>query len=84
MHADAGIGGTRAARAESQPGTAGQLAAGFGHDRGTAFLAADNKAQLVAAAMEAVEHRQVAFTRHAEGQLGAVRQQRINQEMAAQ
>ncbi|KAG1443655.1 hypothetical protein G6F57_018039 [Rhizopus arrhizus] len=41
VHADAGVGGARAARHEADAGLAGQLAVGIGHHGRAAFLTAD-------------------------------------------
>ena len=51
---------------KARPGPAGQLARGFGHERGAAFLPADDEADPVADVVERVQHRQETLAGHAE------------------
>jgi len=83
VHADAGVGRARPARAEDDAGAAGQLAVGVGHVGRAALLPADDEARAVAALVEAFEHAEVAFARHAEGEVDAVIDQRIDEDLAA-
>ena len=52
---------------KQMPGPAGELAVRLGHEGRSAFLPVDDEADAVAQGMEAVEHGQKAFARHAEG-----------------
>jgi hypothetical protein len=81
VHADRGIGRARAAGDETDAGAAGELAIGFGHERGAAFLAVDDEPDR--RIVQRVEHVEVAFARHAEGDVDAVDVERIDQDLAA-
>ena len=83
MHADAGVGGAGAPRAENDAGAAGQFAVGVGHVGGTTLLPADDEAHAVAALIETLKHRQVALTGHAKGDVDTVADQRIDQDLPA-
>jgi hypothetical protein len=83
MQSDAGIGGTRTTRDESDARLAGELAVGLGHVGRSAFLAADDEAERVALGVERVERRQVAFAGHAKDRVGAVDAQLIDQNLSA-
>jgi hypothetical protein len=83
MQSDAGVGGARTARDESDAGLAGQLAVGLGHVGGAAFLAADDVADRVALGIERVQRSQVAFARHAEDGVGAMDAELIDQDLRA-
>ena len=68
---------------KAMPGTAGQLAVGFGHVGDAAFLPADDEPQAVADVVERVEHREVAFAGDAERERGALRNQVGDEDLAA-
>jgi hypothetical protein len=55
---------------------------GFGHEGGTALLPVGDEADLLATGMKAVEHREVTFTRDAEGMGNALGHKALNKKMA--
>ena len=71
-----------AARDHADAGFAGQLAVRVGHHRGAAFLAADR--DLDVGVVQAVQHRQVAFARHAENVFDALGDQLVYQDVTAE
>src|SRR3569623_2015886 len=81
MHADARMRGARPARDEADAGAAGQLAVGFGHVGGRAFMSGDYDADV--GIDQRVEHFQIAFAWHAEYGVHAVNAQRFDQYPAA-
>ena len=60
-----------------------QLAVGAGHETGAAVLARDDQFNLVARAVERVEHRQIRLARHAERMLHAVDFELVDEDFAA-
>ena len=54
MHADAGVGGAGSAGDEADSGFPGQLAVGFGHERGAALLAADDQTNALTRVVECI------------------------------
>ena len=76
-----GVGGAGAARDHADPGPAGELAVGVGHVRGSDLVAAGDEPQR--GVVERVEHGQVALAGNAEGQLGPVDDELIDEEPAA-
>jgi hypothetical protein len=74
----AGVGGAGSPGGEADAGPPGELAIGLRHHGGPAFLAAYQEAQ-VGRIEKRIEHRQIAFARHAEGQVGAVNPQLVHQ-----
>ncbi len=83
MHADRAVGGARTTRDEEHARLAGELAVGLRHVGGAALLPADDEPELLAHVVEAVEHRQVALARHAEGELRTVADERVGEDAAA-
>src|SRR5436190_21719746 len=83
MHADRAVGRAGTARHEEHARLAGQLAVRLRHVRGAAFLPADDELELVAQVMQPVEHRQIAFARHAEGEAYALCRKRVGENAAA-
>ena len=81
VHADGGVGRPGAARDEADAGLARQLAVGLGHERGAAFLAVDDEADV--RVVQRVQHVEIAFAGHAEGGVHAVDLERIDQDLAA-
>jgi hypothetical protein len=81
VHADRGIGGAGAAGDEADARLAGHFAVGVGHERGAAFLAVDDEADV--GIMQGVEHVQIAFAGYAESGVYAVDLQGIDQNLAA-
>ena len=82
MHAGQRVRCARAARDHADAGFAGQLAVRVGHHRGAAFLAADR--DLDVGVVQAVQHRQVAFARHAENVFDALGDQLVYQDVTAE
>ena len=81
MDAGRGIGGARAARDKADAGPPGRLADGFRHHGGAALLPADRDVDV--AVVERIERREIAFARHAEHMLHAMRDQLIDEDFAA-
>ena len=81
VDAVAGIGRAGAAGDEADAGPAGQLAIGLGHHRGAAFGAADHDVDR--AVMQRVERGEIAFARHAGDALDALRDELVDQDLAA-
>ncbi len=84
VHADARVGRARAARHEADAGAPAQLALRVGHERGAAFLAACDEAHAIGVLMKAVEHREVALTRHTEDGVDPLLDQTFDQRVARQ
>ena len=84
VHADARVGRARAAGDEADAGAPAQLALRVGHERGAAFLPACDEAHAIGVLMKAVEHREVALARHAEGSVDALLDQAFDQRVARQ
>ena len=82
VHAGGGVGGARPTGDEADTGPARQLAIGIGHHRRPALLAADGQGDL-RRIVERVERRQIALAGHAEGMIGALRPERIDQDLPA-
>ena len=72
-----------AARDEADAGLAGELAAGLGHVGRTALVPADDHPEAVLPIVERIEHGEIALTGHAEGEIGALGQERVEQKRAA-
>ena len=81
VHADRGVGGARSARDEADARLARQLAVGFSHEGGAAFLAVDDEAD--ARIVQGIEHVEVAFARHAKSGVDTMDLQGIDQDLAA-
>ena len=79
MNADARVGRAGPARDKADAGPASQFAVSVGHIGGAAFLAADHEPDVVARFIKSVEHRQVAFTGHAESHIDTVHFERVHQ-----
>jgi hypothetical protein len=75
------VGGTRPPRHHADAGPAGQLAGGFRHHGGTPFLAAHGHAHRHI--MQRIQHREIAFARHAEDVGHAMHEQLIDDQLAA-
>ncbi len=75
------IGAARSARDEAYPGSPGGLGIGFGHHRGTAFLAADHQGD-VRRVMQCIEHRQEALARNRENAVHAVAPEQLDDGLA--
>ena len=73
-----------AARHEAHARPRRQLALRFGHEGRTAFVAAGDEADALGMRVKAVEHRQVAFARHAEDGIDALRDQRFDERVTRQ
>ncbi len=82
VHACHGIGGTGSARNHTDARATGKLAVRIGHHGGSAFLTA--YCYFDGGVMQAVEYCQIAFPRHTEYVLDAVRQQLVDKNMSAQ
>jgi hypothetical protein len=82
VNADRRVAGARPARHQQNPGPAGELAVGLGHEGGAAFLAAGDKPDL-RRVVERVEHFEIALAGDAEGHLRAMRAQRRDHQLAA-
>jgi hypothetical protein len=82
VHADRGLGRARAARDETQPRAVGELSVGLGHVRRRGLVAADDELQLVLHVVEAIEHREEAFARHGEREVGAVHHQLVDEDVS--
>ena len=76
MHPGEGVGRSRPARHEANPGLAGGLAISVGHHRGAGLVATDREGKT--ALIAGVEHGQIAFARHAIGPVDAIDQQLID------
>ncbi len=83
MNTDTRVGRARAARDETNAGTAGQFTVSLGHVGGAAFLAADHELDFVTRIVERIESGEIAFTRHTEHHVDAVHFERVNQELPA-
>ncbi len=83
MHTDAGVGRARPARHEADAGAAGELAVGLRHVGGAALLAAYDEADLLAHVIERVECREIALAGYAEGRVGAMNPELIDENLAA-
>ena len=79
---DARIRRARPAGDEADARAAGQLALRLGHERRAALLAAGDEADALAVLVKAVEHGEVAFARHAEGAIDALRDQGFDEGVA--
>ncbi len=73
----------RAARDEAESRAAGELAVGVGGVGGGALVAAVDDPERVAVLVEPVEQREVGLARHAERELGAVRDEPVRQHLSA-
>ena len=82
VHADAGIGRPRPAGDEAHARPPRQLAVRLGHEGGTALLPADDEVDRVAVLVKAVQHRQIAFARHAERVGDALGQKAFDEKVA--
>ncbi|MNT29580.1 hypothetical protein D3C72_1653300 [compost metagenome] len=75
--------GAGAPRDKADAGTPGQLAMRFGHVGGGRFVPAGDHAHAVAMLVQAVEHGQIAFARHAEDGVGAIDRKRVGKQLPA-
>ncbi len=82
MDADRGVAGARPARHQEHAGFAGELAIGLGHERGAAFLAAGDEADL-GRVVERVEHFEIALAGDAERHLDPVCLEAADDQLAA-
>ena len=78
---DAGVRGPRSAGDQADPGAAGELPVGLGHVRGPRLVAGDDQSQR--GVVQRVEHGEVALARDAEGQLGAMDGELIDEDLAS-
>ena len=81
VHARAGVGGTRPAGDHGDAGPAGELAPGGGHHGRTAFLAADDEADL-GRVVQRVQDLEIALARHAEDGVDALQAELVDQDPA--
>src|SRR5262245_66523178 len=81
MYASLRIAGAPSSRGEAHPVAASELADRFRHDCGAAFLPARGHGDV--AIIEGIERRQIALARHAEHVAHAVRDQLVDQNLAA-
>ncbi len=72
MYRDAGVGRARRPGDETDARPAGQLAMGFGHVAGAAFVAADDQFEPIGHVVKRVQHRQVTFAGDAKRPLRAM------------
>ena len=79
MHADRAVAGAGPARDHRRGGTALQLAERLGHVHRAGLEAAGHQLQLLAHLVEAIEHVEIAFARHREHMVDALRDQRVRQ-----
>ena len=82
VHANRCVGGTGAARHKADTGAPGEPSLRIGHEGRTTLLPVDDEADLVAIAVKAVQHSQVAFTGHAKSMRHALLNQALNQQVA--
>ena len=82
VDADRGVAGAGAARHQQHAGLAGELAVGFGHETGAAFLAAGHEADL-GRVVQRVEHFEIALAGDAERHLDAMRLEAADDQLAA-
>ncbi|KAG1318757.1 hypothetical protein G6F63_015069 [Rhizopus arrhizus] len=83
VHADAGVGGARAARHEADAGLAGQLAVGLGHIGRATFLAADDRLDGIGVRVQRVDAGQIAFAGDHEHAARAMDAQLLHQDLTA-
>ena len=81
VHAVGGVRRSRPARDQADARAAGELAVGLGHVRRAALVARDDQAQR--RVVQRVEHRQVALAGDAEGQVGPVQHELVDQDLPA-
>jgi len=84
VHADRCIGGARAPGHEADAGAPGELALGLGHEGSAALLPVGDEADVPLVAVEAVEHGEVAFARHAKGVGDALGHEAFDEEVSGQ
>lgn len=83
VHADAGVGGARAAGHETDARLAGELAIGFGHIGRAAFLAADDGLDGVLVFIQGIDAGQITLAGDHENAARAVNAQLLHQDLAA-
>ena len=83
VDADRRMAGAGAARHHADAGLAGQLAVGFGHVGGAGLVAGVDELEAVAHVEQRIQHFQIALARYAEGHVGAVDQELVDQDLAA-
>ena len=83
VETDRRVAGTRPARDDDDARPSGELAVGFRHVRGTAFVPAGDRRDRVARVVEGVESGEIALAGHAEHGVDAVDSQRVDQDLAA-
>jgi hypothetical protein len=83
VHPYRGVGGTRAARDETDAGAARQFALGLGHESRPTLLSAGHKSELIAVQVKAIEHRQITLTGHPESMGDALGQEAFNKQVAS-
>ena len=82
VQSDAGVGRPRPAGDKTDAGAAAELALRFSHESRAAFLATSDETDFFGMLVEAVEHGQIAFARHAKNRLDTLCDQRFDQQMA--
>jgi hypothetical protein len=83
VHPDRGVRCARAARREADAGTIGELAVRFGHVGRARLVAAGDEPQAIAHLVEPVEDRQEAFPGHGEGEVHAMDDQLVGEDVPA-
>jgi len=83
MHADRGIGHAGAAGDHTDPRLPRQLAPGCRHEGSATLVAAVHKIKPVFRVMQRIQHRKIAFARHAEGLGRPQCQQAVHQHLSA-
>ena len=82
MDADRRIRRTGTAGDEDDARAAGQLAVGFRHVGGAAFMATDDQAQRVARVVESIEDGEIALAGNAKGEVDALTEEIGDQNLA--
>ena len=83
VDADRRMAGAGTARHHADAGLAGQLAVGLGHVGGAGLVAGVDELEAVAHVEQRIQHFQIALARYAEGHVGAVDQELVDQDLAA-
>jgi hypothetical protein len=82
VHPGGRVGGAGSTGDHADPGTARQLAGRFCHHRRAALLTAGRDRDF-RRIVKRIEHREIAFTRHAEDVIGAMHPQGLDQQLSA-
>ncbi len=82
VYADGGVGGTRPAGDQTYAWFAGQFGVALGHESGAAFLSTDHESKIIAVAVQAIKHAEIALTGHAECGVDTVGNQGIGNQVA--